>query len=39
MAKRKAVKTSTDKKVFKNTANKTKVMNVSSKPMRGGIRL
>lgn len=28
-----------DKKVFKRTAASTKKMNVSPKPMRGGIRL
>ncbi len=30
---------STDKKVFSATSDKTKKVNVSSNPMRGGIRL
>lgn len=28
-----------DKKIFNATAHKTKAINLSSKPMRGGIRL
>lgn len=30
---------STDKKVFRRTAAKTKKVNISPRPMRGGIRL
>ena len=32
-------KPKTDKKIFNATARKTKSINLSSKPMRGGIRL
>ncbi len=39
MAYRKTVKPKTDKKVFTNTAKKTKKINISPKPSRGGIRL
>lgn len=39
MAYRKPVKPALDKKVFKNTARSTKLINVSPKQMRGGIRL
>ena len=37
--KRKTMKPKKDKKVFTNTANKTKKINVSPKNSRGGIRL
>lgn len=37
--KRKKMKQKKDKKVFTNTANKTKKMNISPKNSRGGIRL
>lgn len=37
--KRKAMKPKTDKKVFTNTANKTKKVNISPRNSRGGIRL
>lgn len=30
---------SNDKQIFRRTASRTKKINVSSKPMRGGIRL
>lgn len=36
---RKKVKKSVDKKVFKNTAATTKLVNVKPRVMRGGIRL
>lgn len=39
MAYRSTVKPKTDKKIFTNTAKKTKKINVSPKPSRGGIRL
>lgn len=39
MAYRKTVKPKTDKKIFTNTAKKTKKINISPKPSRGGIRL
>ena len=39
MAYREPVKAALDKKVFKNTARSTKLINVSPKQMRGGIRL
>lgn len=39
MAHRSSVKPKTDKKVFTNTAKKTKKINVNPKPSRGGIRL
>ena len=39
MAHRSTVKPKTDKKVFTNTAKKTKKINVNPKPSRGGIRL
>lgn len=39
MPKRAPVKPSTDKKVFRNTANKTKKINVAPKMQRGGTRL
>lgn len=39
MAKRETVKKKEDKKIFKNTATRTKKINVDPKPMRGGIRL
>lgn len=39
MAHRSTVKPKTDKKVFTNTAKKTKKINVAPKPSRGGIRL
>lgn len=39
MAYRSTVKQKTDKKVFTNTAKKTKKINVNPKPSRGGIRL
>lgn len=39
MAHRSTVKPKTDKKVFSNTAKKTKKINVNPKPSRGGIRL
>lgn len=39
MAKRKGTKRSIDRKIYNKTANKTKSINLSAKPMRGGIRL
>lgn len=39
MAHRKAMKSSKDKRVFTQTAKKTKAINVTPKNMRGGIRL
>ena len=39
MSYRSKVNPKTDKKVFTNTAKKTKKINVSPKPSRGGIRL
>nr|CAI9750895.1 hypothetical protein EDGQKNGF_EDGQKNGF_CDS_0008 [Microvirus sp.] len=39
MAHRKTVKPSKDKRIFTNTAKKTKKINVNPKPSRGGIRL
>ena len=39
MAKRKVMKKSIDKKVFKRTASKTKKININPKIMRGDIRL
>lgn len=39
MAHRSEVNPKVDKKVFTNTAKKTKSMNVKKKPSRGGIRL
>ena len=39
MAYRENTKKSLDKKVFRNTASSTKLINVSPKQMRGGIRL
>nr|DAV20315.1 MAG TPA: hypothetical protein [Microviridae sp.] len=39
MSYRKSVNPKTDKKVFTNTAKKTKKINVNPKPSRGGIRL
>lgn len=36
---RKKMKIRKDKKVFKNTADKSKKINISPKIMRGGIRL
>ena len=39
MAYRKTVKPKVDKKIFTNTAKKTKKINVNPKPSRGGIRL
>lgn len=39
MAYRKTVKPKIDKKIFTNTAKKTKKINVNPKPSRGGIRL
>lgn len=39
MAHRSTVKPKADKKVFTNTAKKTKKINVNPKPSRGGIRL
>lgn len=32
-------KKSTDKKIFRRTAVKTKIINIAPKPMRGGTRL
>lgn len=37
--KRKHLKPKKDKSTFKRTAEKTKAINISPKPMRGGIRL
>lgn len=37
--KRQAMKRKVDKKVFTDTARKTKIINVHPLPMRGGIRL
>lgn len=39
MSYRKSVNPKTDKKIFTNTAKKTKKINVNPKPSRGGIRL
>lgn len=39
MAKRMKMQTSKDKKVFTQTAKKTKAVNISPKNMRGGTRL
>ncbi len=39
MSYRKTVNPKTDKRVFTNTAKKTKKINVNPKPSRGGIRL
>lgn len=39
MAYRKTVKPKVDKKIFTNTAKKTKKININPKPSRGGIRL
>lgn len=39
MAHRMTVKPKTDKKIFSNTAKKTKKINVKPKDSRGGIRL
>lgn len=39
MGYRKSVNPKTDKKIFTNTAKKTKKINVNPKPSRGGIRL
>lgn len=39
MSYRKTVNAKTDKKIFTNTAKKTKKINVNPKPSRGGIRL
>lgn len=39
MAKRTPVVPSKDKKIFTNTAKKTKKINLGQSPMRGGIRL
>lgn len=39
MAHRSTVKPKTDKRVFTNTAKKTKKININPKPSRGGIRL
>lgn len=39
MAHRSTVNPKTDKQVFTNTAKKTKKINISPKPSRGGIRL
>lgn len=36
---RKPTHKSLDKKVYRNTANTIKSINISKKPMRGGIRL
>lgn len=39
MGYRKTVSPKTDKKIFTNTAKKTKKININPKPSRGGIRL
>lgn len=39
MKHRSTVKPKTDKKIFTNTAKKTKKININPKPSRGGIRL
>lgn len=39
MAKRKKTKKKIDKKIFRNTAIKSKKININPKNMRGGIRL
>lgn len=39
MAHRSTVNPKTDKRIFTNTAKKTKKINISPKPSRGGIRL
>lgn len=39
MKRRSKVKRRKDAKIYNKTANKTKSINLSAKPMRGGIRL
>ena len=39
MAKRSKTKHRKDAKIYNKTAKKTKAINISTKPMRGGIRL
>lgn len=39
MKRRSRVKRRKDAKIYNRTANKTKSINLSAKPMRGGIRL
>lgn len=39
MKRRSKVKRKKDAKIYNKTANKTKAINLSAKPMRGGIRL
>lgn len=39
MAKRTPVKPAKDRRVFRNTATKTKRINLGQSPMRGGVRL
>lgn len=39
MSKRTPVKPVKDHKIFRNTASKTKKINLGNSPMRGGIRL
>lgn len=39
MAYREPVSKNLDKRIFTNTARRTKLINVRPKPMRGGIRL
>ena len=39
MSKRTPAKPVKDKKIFRNTASKTKKINLGNSPMRGGIRL
>lgn len=39
MSKRTPVKPVKDQKIFRNTASKTKKINLGQSPMRGGIRL
>lgn len=39
MKKRSKVKRQKDAKIYNKTAKKTKAINLSAKPMRGGIRL
>lgn len=39
MAKRKAMQPRTDKKIFRQTASRTKKLNVANRNFRGGVRL
>lgn len=39
MSKRSPVKPAKDRRIFRNTAQKTKKINLGQSPMRGGVRL